>query len=133
MSQRALNLAGATGLVGRGVLKCPLADPRLSALHSLGRRAPATRHAKLPGHIVDLAALAPLPRAEEMGLLIGLPIKVAGSQTASRALDYDTNLAAAKVEFGASVSGAGPESAIGADASPRVFYNYVDGLLEDAL
>jgi uncharacterized protein YbjT (DUF2867 family) len=27
----------------------------------------------------------------------------------------------------------GQESAIGADASPRVFYNHVDGLLEDAL
>ncbi|MFZ5567030.1 MAG: nucleoside-diphosphate sugar epimerase [Pseudomonadota bacterium] len=133
MKLRTVILAGATGLVGQHILKGLLADPTVSAVHSLGRRMPATQHPKLVTHIVDFAALPPLPPADELYLALGTTIKVAGSQAAFRALDYDANLNVAQAALAAGVKKAGLVSAMGADARSRIFYNRVKGELEDAL
>lgn len=133
MKLRTVILAGATGLVGQEILKGLLADPTVSAVHSLGRRAPATQHPKLTAHIVDFAALPPLPAADELYLALGTTIKVAGSQAAFRALDYDANLNVAQAALAAGVKKVGLVSAMGADARSRIFYNRVKGELEDAL
>ncbi|HBH38809.1 MAG TPA: nucleoside-diphosphate sugar epimerase [Curvibacter sp.] len=133
MKQRTVILAGATGLVGREILQGLLADPSVTAVHSLGRRAPATQHPKLSAHIVDFAALPPLPPADELYLALGTTIKVAGSQAAFRAIDYDANLNVAKAALAAGVKRMGLVSAVGADARSKIFYNRVKGELEDAL
>lgn len=133
MSQRTVILAGATGLVGREILQGLLADPGVSAVHSLGRRKPETQHPKLTAHIVDFAALPPLPPADELYLALGTTIKVAGSQAAFRAIDYDANLNVAKAALAAGVKKVGLVSAMGADARSKIFYNRVKGELEDAL
>ena len=133
MSKRTVILAGATGLVGREILQGLLADPTVSAVHSLGRRTPATQHLKLTAHVVDFAALPPLPPSDEVYLALGTTIKVAGSQAAFRALDYDANLNVAKAALAAGVKKVGLVSAMGADARSRVFYSRVKGELEDAL
>ena len=133
MKLRTVILAGATGLVGQHILQGLLADPNVSAVHSLGRRAPATQHPKLTAHLVDFAALPPLPAADELYLALGTTIKVAGSQAAFRALDYDANLNVAKAALAAGVKKVGLVSAMGADARSRIFYNRVKGELEDAL
>jgi uncharacterized protein YbjT (DUF2867 family) len=133
MSHRTVILAGATGLVGREILQGLLADPSVSAVHSLGRRTPATLHPKLTAHIVDFAALPPLPPADEVYLALGTTIKVAGSQAAFRALDYDANLNVAQAALAAGVRKVGLVSAMGADTRSRIFYNRVKGELEDAL
>lgn len=133
MNQRTVILAGATGLVGREILQGLLADPSVSAVHSLGRRTPATQHPKLTAHIVDFAALPPLPPADEVYLALGTTIKVAGSQAAFRALDYDANLNVARAALAAGVKKVGLVSAMGADARSRIFYNRVKGELENAL
>jgi uncharacterized protein YbjT (DUF2867 family) len=133
MSHRTVILAGATGLVGREILQGLLSDPSVSAVHSLGRRTPATQHPKLTAHVVDFAALPPLPPADEVYLALGTTIKVAGSQAAFRALDYDANLKVAQAALAAGVRKVGLVSAMGADARSRIFYNRVKGELEDAL
>lgn len=133
MSNRTVILAGATGLVGREILQGLLADPTVSAVHSLGRRAPATQHPKLTAHVVDFAALPPLPPADEVYLALGTTIKVTGSQAAFRALDYDANLAVAQAALAAGVKKVGLVSAMGANARSKIFYNRVKGELEDAL
>ncbi len=133
MNQRTVILAGATGLVGQEILKGLLADPTVTAVHSLGRRKPKTQHPKLTAHIVDFAALPPLPTADEVYLALGTTIKVAGSQAAFRAIDHDANLAVAQAALAAGVQKVGLVSAMGADASSRIFYNRVKGELEDAL
>lgn len=133
MKQRTVILAGATGLVGQHILKGLLADPTVSVVHSLGRRAPARQHPKLSAHIVDFAALPPLPPADELYLALGTTIKVAGSQAAFRALDYDANLNVAQAALAAGVKKVGLVSAMGADARSRIFYNRIKGELEDAL
>jgi|SRR5579885_3050020 len=126
-------IAGATGLVGREILAGLLADPAVTAVHSLGRRRPAVQHSKLTAHVVDFAALPALPPADEVYLALGTTIKVAGSQAAFRAVDHDANLAVAKAALAAGARRAGLVSAMGADAGSRIFYSRVKGELEEAL
>lgn len=133
MNGRTVVIAGATGLVGRELLERLLSDPTVVAVHSLGRRAPSLQHAKLTAHVVDFAALPPLPVADEVYLALGTTIKVAGSQAAFRAIDYEANLAVAKAALAAGVRKVGLVSAMGADAHSKVFYSRVKGELEDAL
>jgi uncharacterized protein YbjT (DUF2867 family) len=126
-------LAGATGLVGRAILEGLLADESVKAVHALGRREPGIIHPKLTTHVVDFAALAPLPPLDEVYLALGTTIKAAGSQAAFRAVDFDANLAVARAALAAGARRAGLVSAMGADAKSRIFYNRVKGELEDAL
>jgi uncharacterized protein YbjT (DUF2867 family) len=132
-SSRSVALAGATGLVGRAILEGLLADRTVTAVHALGRRKLDVAHPKLTAHVVDFAALPPLPPVDEVYLALGTTIKVAGSQAAFRAVDFDANLAVARATLAAGARRAGLVSAMGADANSRIFYNRVKGELEDAL
>ena len=91
------------------------------------------RHEKLTTHVVEFAALPTLPRVDEAYLALGTTIKVAGSQAAFRAIDFDANLAVAKAAIAAGARRAGLVSAMGADPRSAVFYSRVKGDLEDAL
>jgi len=133
MKNRTVIIAGATGLVGKEILDGLLADRTVAAVHSLGRKPPMVQHPKLTAHVVDFAALPSLPPADEVYLALGTTIKVAGSQAAFRAVDYDANLAVAKAALAAGVKKVGLVSAMGADAGAKVFYSRVKGELEDAL
>ena len=126
-------IAGATGLVGRAVLTGLLADPGVAAVHALVRRPMAEKHPRLTQHPVDFTALPSLPAATELYLALGTTIKVAGSQAAFRAVDFDANLVVARAAFAAGARRLGLVSAMGADARSSIFYNRVKGELEDAL
>ena len=126
-------MAGATGLVGREILQGLLADDSVAAVHALGRRPVPTTHPKLTAHVVDFAALGALPPVDEAYLALGTTIKVAGSQSAFRAVDFDANLAVACAAQVAGASHLGLVSAMGADAHSSIFYNRVKGELEEAL
>lgn len=126
-------LAGATGLVGQEILQGLLADPSVSAIHLLGRRAPAASHPKITAHIVDFRSLPALPPIEEVYLALGTTIKVAGSREAFRAVDFDASLAVARAALAAGAKRAGLVSAIGASARSGTFYGRVKGEIEDAL
>ena len=133
MEQRTVIVAGATGLVGQAILQGLLDDDSVPSVHALGRRAPPLTHPKLTVHVVDFQQLPALPKADEVYLALGTTIKVAGSQAAFRAVDYDANLAVAKAALAAGASRAGLVSAMGADAASSVFYSRVKGELEQAL
>ncbi len=130
-------LVGATGLVGRELLKVLLADPRYSRVHTLGRRAPVITRAKLTTHLVDLAdpvQLEKLPRVDDVYCALGTTIKVAGSQAAFKAIDLDAVVAVAKAAFQTnSAMRLGVVSAMGADAKSSVFYNRIKGEMEEAV
>jgi uncharacterized protein YbjT (DUF2867 family) len=129
---RTVVLAGATGLVGREILKGLLADDSVTAVHALGRRA-LSPQPKLISNVVDFTALPPLPPIDEAYLALGTTIKVAGSQAAFRAVDFDANLAVARAAKAAGARRIGLVSAMGADAHSRIFYSRVKGELEEAL
>ncbi|TAF87739.1 MAG: nucleoside-diphosphate sugar epimerase, partial [Curvibacter sp.] len=82
--------------MGRAVLAALLADKYTSAVHSLGRRTLPLTHHKLTQHIVDFAALPELPQIDDVFICLGTTIKVAGSQAAFRAVDYDAVMAVAQ-------------------------------------
>lgn len=133
MTGRTVIIAGATGLVGREILEGLLGDRTVMMVHSFGRRPPDIEHPKATAHVVDFAALPELPPADEVYLALGTTIKVAGSQAAFRAVDYDANLAVAKAAVAAGAKKAGLVSAMGADTNSTIFYSRVKGELEDAL
>lgn len=133
MASRIVIVAGASGLVGRKIVEGLLADPSVALVHGLGRRPLPLAHARYVAHVVDFAALPLLPRADEVYLALGTTIKVAGSQAAFRAVDFDANLAVARSALASGARRAGLVSAMGADATSRVFYSRVKGELEDAL
>jgi uncharacterized protein YbjT (DUF2867 family) len=126
-------LAGATGLVGREILQGLLADDGVAAVHALARRPLSLTHPKLTVHLVDFAALPALPPVDEVYLALGTTIKVAGSQPAFRAVDYDANLAVAKAARAAGAKHLGLVSAMGADPKSSIFYSRTKGELEQAL
>lgn len=134
-------VAGASGLVGREILQGLLADRSVAAVHSLGRRELPVRHPKLIQHQVDFTALSTgsgqalpaLPQLDEAFVALGTTIKVAGSQEAFRAVDYDAVLAVAKAAKAAGASRLGVVSAMGANPRSNVFYSRVKGEMEEAL
>jgi uncharacterized protein YbjT (DUF2867 family) len=126
-------VAGATGLVGREILQGLLADDSVAAVHVLARRPIGVRHAKLTAQVVDFAGLPALPAVDEIYLALGTTIKVAGSQSAFRAVDFDANLAVARAARAAGATRLGLVSAMGADVRSAIFYNRVKGELETAL
>jgi uncharacterized protein YbjT (DUF2867 family) len=130
---RIVALAGATGLVGREILEGLVGDSSVSTIHVLGRRAFDAGNPKVLAHIVDFRSLPALPRVDEVFLALGTTIKVAGSQEAFRAVDFDANLAVARAALAAGAKRAGLVSAMGASARSGIFYNRVKGEIEDAL
>jgi uncharacterized protein YbjT (DUF2867 family) len=129
---RSVALAGATGLVGREILRGLISEPSVAAIHLLGRRT-VEAHPKVTSHVVDFRALPALPRLDEVYLALGTTIRSAGSQEAFRAVDLDANLAVAKAALSAGARRAGLVSAMGANARSGIFYSRVKGELEDAL
>ncbi|MDE2418762.1 MAG: NAD(P)H-binding protein [Burkholderiales bacterium] len=133
---RVAMVAGATGLVGQAVLAALLADKTYSAVHCVGRRELSLQHPKLVQHIVDFqapAGLKALPHVDDCFIALGTTIKVAGSQAAFRAVDFDAVMAVARAAKAHGATKLGVVSAMGADASSAIFYNRVKGDMEQAL
>lgn len=132
MSNRTVLIAG-TGLVGQELLKGLLTDESVVQVHCLGRRAPDLSHPKLHAYVVDFRNLPRLPKADELYLALGTTIKVAGSQVAFRAVDYEANLAVTIAAMATGCRRIGLVSAMGADPKSKVFYNRIKGELESVL
>ncbi len=133
-------IAGATGLVGKALLEQLLADAACREVHSLVRKPSSQKHAKLHSHVVDFSTLGtavshspPLPKLDEIYICLGTTIKVAGSQEAFRAVDFDAILAVARVGIAQGATKIGVISAMGASAKSGVFYSRVKGEMEDAI
>jgi uncharacterized protein YbjT (DUF2867 family) len=128
---------GATGLVGREIVRLLCADPGVGRIVALTRRPfVAPDDPKLQMKVVDFDVLnsaADAFNVDQIFCALGTTIKQAGSEPAFRRVDLEYPLAAAKlgVEHGARHFLL--VSAVGASATSRVFYNRVKGELEDAL
>jgi uncharacterized protein YbjT (DUF2867 family) len=130
---RVVLVAGATGLVGREIVSALLAEPTVEAVHCVGRRPLALKHAKLQNQVVDFAALPVLPKVDDCYVALGTTIKVAGSQAAFKAIDLDAVVAVAIAAKTAGATKFGIVSAMGADAKSSVFYNRTKGEMELAV
>ena len=134
--RRTAIVAGATGLVGRALVELLLADGGGGAVHVLVRaEKPDWRKRNgLTQHVVDYRAQLPvLPTVDDAYCCLGTTIKVAGSQEAFRAVDFDAALAFARAAQAAGATRFGLVSALGADPNSSVFYNRVKGEIERAI
>ena len=127
-----LILIGATGLVGREVLRLALSDTRVTAIVAPVRK-PLPAHPKLDAPLVDfdrLPADAPWWQADAVICTLGTTMKVAGTRQAFRRVDHDYPMAAARLALAAGTRTYALNSAAGANAASRFFYNRVKGDLE---
>ena len=130
---KTLLLVGATGLVGREVLRQALADASIERVIAPTRRALELRHARLENPTVDFEALpaaAAWWHVDAVICTLGTTIKRAGSQAAFRQVDYAYPLAVARL---ARAHGAGAyalTSSMGANAQSRAFYLRTKGETE---
>jgi len=132
-AQRSVLLAGATGLVGRELLRGLVADEGVSHVIVVGRRPPPETNAKIHFVPAELPKVPALPPLDEAYIALGTTIKAAGSQAAFRAIDFDAVLAVAGAAKAAGARKLGVVSAMGASAKSNVFYSRVKGEAEDAL
>jgi uncharacterized protein YbjT (DUF2867 family) len=123
-------LAGATGLIGQALAR-GWAGP--GTLHLLARRPMAVPSPACRVHVIDFSALPALPAADAAFCCLGTTIKVAGSQAAFRAVDFDAVLAFAQAARRAGVRRFAVVSALGADPKSGNFYSRVKGEVEAAL
>ncbi|WP_394000083.1 NAD(P)H-binding protein [Luteimonas sp. WGS1318] len=130
-----LILAGATGLVGRHVLARALAEPRVHRVVAPTRR-PLPAHPKLDAPVVDFdhpPEDADWWHADTVICALGTTMKTAGSRAAFRRVDHDYPLTFARLAQRHGTPTYVLNSAMGADARSRVFYNRVKGELEAEL
>ena len=123
-------IAGATGLVGQAILALLLADTRYTAVHVVGRRAPAVQHPRLVVHISASLTDWACPAVNDVFIALGTTIKIAGSQAAFKAIDGDAVVTLARITKAAGATRLAVVSAMGARAQSSVFYNRVKGEME---
>lgn len=127
-----LLLVGATGLVGREVLRLALADPRVRHLAAPTRR-PLVAHSHLTNPLVDFDALppdAPWWKADAVICTLGSTIKKAGSKEVFHRIDHDYPLAVARHARDHGTRSFALTSSTGADPHAKSFYLRTKGELE---
>lgn len=127
-----LLLVGATGLVGREVLRLALADPRVKHL-TAPTRTPLAPHPDLTNPRVDFDALPPDAswwNAEAVICTLGSTIKKAGSQQVFHRIDHDYPLAVARIARAHGARSFALTSSTGANPHAKSFYLRTKGELE---
>lgn len=127
-----LLLVGATGLVGRHVLDLALVDPRVGSVVAPTRR-PLPAHSRLSNPQIDFDDLptdVDWWQADAVVCTLGTTMRAAGSPGAFRRVDYDYPMAVARLARASGTPTFALNSAIGAHAKSRFFYNQVKGELE---
>ncbi len=130
-----LLLCGATGLVGREVLRMALHDAAITQVVAPTRR-PLPPHPKLDNPVVDferLPADAAWWQADAAICTLGTTLRDAGSPAAFRRVDFDYVLACARLARDGGARAFALTSSLGADVASRYFYLRTKGEVEQAV
>jgi uncharacterized protein YbjT (DUF2867 family) len=131
---RSILVLGATGLVGGEALRLLLDDPAFGRVVVLSRRPlEGVWSAKLQQVVVELDRMAERAGAfavDKVLCALGTTIRAAGSQAAFRRVDHEYPLEAARLALAGGATHYLLVSAMGANATSRVFYNRVKGEVE---
>lgn len=135
-------VAGATGLIGKELVRQLLADEAYGTVVALVRRETGFRHPKLRESFADYRALAKeggraMPELDLAGAdvfcALGTTIKKAGSQAAFREVDCAYPLALGRLAKAQGAARFLIVTSIGANPASRMFYTRVKGEVEEAL
>ena len=132
-SSKTAIVIGATGLVGREVVKLLLEDERYGKVKVFVRRPIGLSDPKLEHHIIDFnnpVTWEKLISADELYSCLGTTIKAAGSKDAQYKVDYSYQfqIAIAAAEYG--IPNYALVSSFGADSDSRFFYSRMKGELD---
>ncbi len=125
-------VAGATGLVGRELVRQLCANPAYKSVIALTRK----QDEKLAAVSNGKLTMNPLPKGQEMlscdefYCALGTTINTAGSREAFRAVDHDLVVDLATRARNGGVKRVAVVSAIGSDANSKIFYSRVKGEME---
>lgn len=126
-------ILGPTGLVGSYLLPLLIEAPEYERVIAFSRRPLELRHAKL-GVVVDaLSALterADELQADDIYCCLGTTIKVAKTQQAFLAVDYQAPMDAARLQQQRQGKRMALVSSLGADPASAFFYTRVKGVVE---
>lgn len=127
---------GASGLVGKALVSALEADADYTAVHLLVRRVSGQKASKTTEHVIEFDNPGSYPSEvvpDVVFCCLGTTIKKAGSQEAFERVDFGYVLEAAKHYRALGTAHFAVVSAVGADASSKIFYSRVKGRMEEAL
>jgi len=129
-------VAGATGLVGRELVRQLLEESAYSKVIALVRRTTGMEHPHLEERLTDfdrLEAAAGDFAGADLFCALGTTIKKAGSQELFRKVDFDYPLRLAELGKQEGIRSYSLVSAMGANARSGIFYNRVKGEAEERI
>lgn len=136
MEKRNALIAGATGLVGKSLLKQLLADDQYSTVVIITRKPIDVEHPKLIQQKIDFDQVESLKlgiQVDDVFCALGTTIKTAGSQDAFYKVDYTYVVNLGKWCVANGVQRFLIVSAMGANVKSGIFYNRVKGEMEAAV
>ena len=129
-------LIGATGLIGKSLLKQLLEDQGITEVLVFHRRATGVTHPKLSEHIIDFdqpESWADRVQGDVLFSTLGTTIKSAGSKDAQYKVDFTYNYQTAQAAAQNGVHTYVLLSSAGANPSSSIFYSRMKGELDEAV
>ena len=130
------NVIGATGLVGKQLVKQLLEDERFEKVRIFVRRDTGLKHPKLEQQIVDFAKVETwekLLTGEVLFSALGTTLKQAGSKEKQYEIDFTFNLNFAQKAKDNGIENYVLVSSVGANSKSSVFYTRMKGELDEAV
>ncbi len=127
---------GATGLVGKQLIKLLIADKDFHKIIVLSRKQGFFAHEKVIEIIVDFDKIdefSSLIKGDVLFSTLGTTLKTAGTKEKQYKIDFGYNYETAKIAQKNAVSSLILLSSAGADAKSKVFYSKMKGELDDAV
>ena len=128
------NIIGATGLVGKYLIKLLLEDDRFSKVRIFVRRETGIKHPKLEQQIVDFnnkESWVKHLNGDVLFSALGTTLKQAGSKEKQYDIDVVLNRNFAKAAKENGIENYVLVSSIGANSKSKVFYLHIKGKLDD--
>ena len=127
---------GATGAVGKELVRALLDDARYTEVAVFVRRDPGVTHPKLTAHVINFEqpdTWRALVTGDVLFSALGTSLKQAGSKEAQRRIDYDYQYMFAEAAHANGVPHLVLLSSLGADGRSSIFYLRLKGELDDAV
>jgi uncharacterized protein YbjT (DUF2867 family) len=129
-------IAGATGLIGRELVHLLLHDVNYEQVFIIVRSKTLLDHPKLTQVVTDfnnLELIADYLNDSDVYCTLGTTIRIAKTQEAFRKVDYEYPLQLAQLALSHHANQFLIVTALGANASSKIFYSKVKGELEESL
>ena len=127
---------GATGAVGKELVRALLNDVRYTEVAVFVRRDPGVTHPKLTAHVINFEqpdTWRALVTGDVLFSALGTSLKQAGSKEAQRRIDYDYQHMFAEAAHANGVPHLVLLSSLGADSRSSIFSLRLKGELDDAV